>query len=204
MVSGRVSLRVRKSVVLPIPAGPTNGTFLCRYFLDALGTYCEAVVSFARELLLVSLGSRGFTSFRSYLQSYVESEPFRSLLTEVQKLNTDLSSITYTVNVRLGGFTVRRYEDQVDYTALDTLFSGMANREEFLLSVAESVVLGSLDNDLDTILYRQSILKDCLSNPEIARGLYALAREGTQCERRAPGFSPANIRPGSLAGESKC
>jgi len=26
-----------------------------RYFLDALGTYCEAVVSFAQELLLVSL-----------------------------------------------------------------------------------------------------------------------------------------------------
>ena len=68
--------------------------------------------------------------------------------------------------------------------ALDTLFSAMANRDEFLLSVAESVVLGSLDNDLDTILYRQSILKDCLSNPEIARGLYALAREGTQCERK--------------------
>jgi DNA mismatch repair protein MutS len=88
-----------------------------RYFLDALGTYCEAVVGFAQELLLVSLGSRGFTSFRSYLQRYVESEPFRSLLAEVQKLNTDLSSITYTVNVRLGSFTVRRYEDQVDYTA---------------------------------------------------------------------------------------
>jgi len=88
-----------------------------RYFLDALGTYCEAVVSFAQELLLVSLRSRGFTSFRSYLQRYIESEPFRSLLAEVQKLNTDLSSITYTVNVRLGGFTVRRYEDQVDYTA---------------------------------------------------------------------------------------
>ena len=68
--------------------------------------------------------------------------------------------------------------------ALDTLFSAMANRDEFLLSVAESVVLGSLDNDLGTILYRQSILKDCLTNPEIARGLYALAREGIQCERK--------------------
>jgi hypothetical protein len=55
--------------------------------------------------------------------------------------------------------------------ALDTLFSAMASRDEFLLSVAESVVLGSLDNDLDTILYRQSILKDCLTNPEVARGL---------------------------------
>jgi DNA mismatch repair protein MutS len=87
-----------------------------RYFLDAVGTYCEAVLSFAQELLPISLRSRGFTGFRSYLQRYVESEPFQLLLREVQKLNTDLSSIIYTVNVRLGGFTVRRYEDQADYS----------------------------------------------------------------------------------------
>jgi hypothetical protein len=68
--------------------------------------------------------------------------------------------------------------------ALDTLFSNMANRDEFLFSVAKSVILGSLGNDPDTILYRQSILNDCLRNPAVLRGLYALAVEGTQCERR--------------------
>jgi DNA mismatch repair protein MutS len=88
-----------------------------RSFLDALETYCEAVNSFAQELLSVSLRSRGFTGFRSYLKNYVESESFRLLALEAQKLNTDLSSITYTVNVRPGGFTVRRYEDQADYSA---------------------------------------------------------------------------------------
>jgi DNA mismatch repair protein MutS len=87
-----------------------------RYFLDALETYCEAVLSFAKDLSPTSLRSRGFTGFRNYIQRYVESEPFRLLQREVQKLNTDLSSITYTVNVRLGSFTVRRYEDQTDYS----------------------------------------------------------------------------------------
>jgi hypothetical protein len=55
--------------------------------------------------------------------------------------------------------------------ALDTLFSAMASRDEFLLSVAKSVILCSLGNDLDTILYRQSILQDCLKNPAIVREL---------------------------------
>jgi DNA mismatch repair ATPase MutS len=68
--------------------------------------------------------------------------------------------------------------------ALDTLFSAMASGDEFLLRVAESVVLCGLDNDLDTILYRQRILQDCLKNPVVIRGLYALAIEGIQCERR--------------------
>jgi hypothetical protein len=68
--------------------------------------------------------------------------------------------------------------------ALDILFSGMASRDEFLFSVAKAVILSSLDNDLDTILYRQSILKDCLRNPDIVRELYALAVEGVQCDRK--------------------
>ena len=68
--------------------------------------------------------------------------------------------------------------------ALDVVFSRMANRDEFLYSVARSVILGGLGNDSDTILYRQSILNDCLRNPTILRGLYALAVEGTQCERK--------------------
>jgi DNA mismatch repair ATPase MutS len=68
--------------------------------------------------------------------------------------------------------------------ALDTLFSAMASRDEFLLSAAKSVILCSLGNDLDTILYRQRILQDCLENPAIVREIYALAVEGTQCERK--------------------
>ena len=68
--------------------------------------------------------------------------------------------------------------------ALDTLFSAMASGDEFLLRVTESVVLCGLDNDLDTILYRQRILQDCLKNPALVRGLYALAIEGIQCERK--------------------
>ena len=61
--------------------------------------------------------------------------------------------------------------------ALDTLFSAMANGDEFLLQVAQPVILCSPDNDLDTILYRQRILQDCLKNPAVIRGLYALAIE---------------------------
>jgi len=68
--------------------------------------------------------------------------------------------------------------------ALDTLFRAMASGDEFLLPVAESVILCSLDNDLDTVLYRQRILQDCLKNPAVVRGLYALAVEGIKCERK--------------------
>ena len=53
---------------------------------------------------------------------------------------------------------------------LNTLFNAMAQGDQFLFDVAKRRDLfGQLTMDLDTILYRQDILKDCLNNPAIVR-----------------------------------
>ncbi len=77
--------------------------------------------------------------------------------------------------------------NQADLTQdleLDTLFGAMALGDEFLLKVAQSGLLSSLDNDLDTILYRQMILKDCLQNASIVRDIYALTLEAIEREKK--------------------
>jgi DNA mismatch repair ATPase MutS len=67
---------------------------------------------------------------------------------------------------------------------LETLFNAMARRDQLLFDVAKSVILSSLDTDPDTILYRQHILKDCLKNPFIVRGLYHLAGRVMESEKK--------------------
>jgi len=67
---------------------------------------------------------------------------------------------------------------------LDTLFNAMALGDKFLFDVAQKAVLSSVSNDLDTILYRQNILKDCLNNSSIVREIYALAVETIASERK--------------------
>jgi len=57
---------------------------------------------------------------------------------------------------------------------LNTLFNAMALGDNFIFEVARKTVLSSL-GDLDTILYRQNILKDCLKNPLIVRDIYDIA-----------------------------
>ena len=66
---------------------------------------------------------------------------------------------------------------------LNTLFNAMALGDEFLSEVAKKAVLFSL-NDLDTILYRQNILRDCLNNPSIVRDIYAIAVESIEKEKK--------------------
>jgi DNA mismatch repair ATPase MutS len=67
---------------------------------------------------------------------------------------------------------------------LNTLFNAMALGDEFLLEVAKKAVLTGLNNDVDTILYRQNILKDCLKNSTIVRDIYDIAVESIETERK--------------------
>ncbi|HZT23875.1 MAG TPA: DNA mismatch repair protein MutS [Verrucomicrobiae bacterium] len=66
---------------------------------------------------------------------------------------------------------------------LNTLFRAMAGGDEFLFQTAKQAVLAGLENDLETILYRQAILKDCLRNQAAVREIYALAVEAMEIKR---------------------
>ncbi|HET9377094.1 MAG TPA: DNA mismatch repair protein MutS [Chthoniobacterales bacterium] len=67
---------------------------------------------------------------------------------------------------------------------LETLFNAMARGDQLLFDVAKSVILSSLHNDPNTISYRQDILKDCLKNSLIIRGIYYLAVRVVESEKR--------------------
>ena len=47
---------------------------------------------------------------------------------------------------------------------LNTLFKAMADGDNFMFDMAKQTVLTGLENDIDTILYRKDILKDCIEN----------------------------------------
>ena len=63
---------------------------------------------------------------------------------------------------------------------LDTLLRAMAVKDELVLKVAKAALMAATSNDVATIEYRQAVLRDCLSNPEIVRQLYALTEEAFQ------------------------
>jgi DNA mismatch repair ATPase MutS len=67
---------------------------------------------------------------------------------------------------------------------LNTLFGAMALGDEFLFEVAKKAVLSGLNNDLNTILYRQNILKDCLKNPSIVRDIYDISVKSIEGEKK--------------------
>ncbi|MGO8681471.1 MAG: MutS-related protein [Limisphaerales bacterium] len=67
---------------------------------------------------------------------------------------------------------------------LNTLFNAMAGGDKFLFAAARQAVLSGLRDDLETIRYRQAVLKDTLRNVSIVKTIYDVALEAIEHERR--------------------
>ncbi len=85
------------------------------WFLDAVDSYCNATTQLSNALMHANVGSRGFRAFRGYLASYVESDNFRTLVTETQKLKADLAGIRYSLHIAGKRITVSKYDNELDY-----------------------------------------------------------------------------------------
>jgi hypothetical protein len=73
--------------------------------------------------------------------------------------------------------------DLIQDLELHTLFSAMSRGDPFLFAVAKQAVLCGL-NEPDAISYRQDVLRDCLKHQDIVRGVYDLAVETMQREKK--------------------
>ena len=83
---------------------------------------------------------------------------------------------------------------------LNTLFNTMALGDKFLFEVAKKTVLSSL-NELETIQYRQQILKDCLKNPDIVKEIFNIAVQSIENEKKNY-FGIFSHYPGAILNRS--
>jgi MutS domain V len=70
---------------------------------------------------------------------------------------------------------------------LEVVFKAMAAGDEFLLEVAKKVVLTGLTKPED-IVYRQQILIDCMAKSGVVRGIYNIAIDAIEREKRIWGW----------------
>jgi DNA mismatch repair ATPase MutS len=80
---------------------------------------------------------------------------------------------------------------------LETLFNAMALGDEFLFGVAKKAVIGGMNTDLETIRYRQRILKDCLKNSATVRDIYQIPIESTK-NKKKHWYSIFSSSPGAV------
>jgi len=86
-----------------------------RWFLDAVGTYIQAVLGLREALVQSELRSRALRAFRQYLCSYVESPTFVDLSSRHAELEEALAGVTYCVHIDGNRIRVSRYSGQRNY-----------------------------------------------------------------------------------------
>ncbi len=87
------------------------------WLLEAATAYCAAVAGLARDLSQAGMRSRGLLAFCAYLMSYTQSHGFESLAAEAQQSKAELAGIRYCVIFKGSSVSVRRYEEEADYSA---------------------------------------------------------------------------------------
>ena len=80
---------------------------------------------------------------------------------------------------------------------LNVVFATMSAGDAFLRELSEKILLATLHHPQD-ILYRQSVLRDCLAQPEVVKTLYSIAVEAVARERRVFGWSLTSSPNGVL------
>ena len=77
-------------------------------------------------------------------------------------------------------------EDITADLELNTLFNAMSLDDDFIFNVVEHAVLSSAgESDIETIQFRQDILKDCLKNQKIVREIYQIPIESLNRKRKS-------------------
>jgi len=64
--------------------------------------------------------------------------------------------------------------------SLDTLLTAMSQKDDCIYETSRRIILTSVSGDMDTILYRQDILQDCLDYPDVISELYTLAAKALE------------------------
>jgi hypothetical protein len=70
---------------------------------------------------------------------------------------------------------------------LETLISAMGLKDPLVVDVAKKALLAGRCDDLDTMIYRQGAVRDCLESPEAIRQLYLLAGEAIERQKKVWG-----------------
>lgn len=67
---------------------------------------------------------------------------------------------------------------------LNTLCYAMAEGDDFIFKISLKAILTGVYNDVDTIIYRQEILQDCINNSAIIRALFKLTNDAVESKKK--------------------
>jgi DNA mismatch repair protein MutS len=87
-----------------------------RWCVDSIDVYLKAVSGLLNELKMVKVESQGFSQFKDYLTSYVESDDFQNLISRTQDIISNLSKIKYTLFVKENRVKVQKYRGESNYS----------------------------------------------------------------------------------------
>jgi len=87
------------------------------WFLEAALVYCDAIKNLSKGMSSIKLHSKGLSEFRDFLFHYENSDEFIIFSAEISEIKNKLLSIHYNIIIKGLWVRVRKYDDEIDYSA---------------------------------------------------------------------------------------
>ncbi|HTV46530.1 MAG TPA: DNA mismatch repair protein MutS [Stellaceae bacterium] len=87
------------------------------WLLDATAIYCAALPRLEAALAAGAPQSSGLCEFRHWLTDHIGGADFLGLTADTERIKADLAAVRYALVLRGLAVTVRKYQEEIDYSA---------------------------------------------------------------------------------------
>lgn len=112
------------------------------WFLEAALVYDIAIRGLEQNLQQNELKSKGMKDFLSYLEQHIQLQDFQELSKQANSIKEALSELIYCVNIEYGKFSVKAYEEEINYSTEIIKFFEKFKQESEKKYVFNSVSFG--------------------------------------------------------------
>jgi DNA mismatch repair ATPase MutS len=109
------------------------GYVTCGKLFHEAEQYCREIEIFSDEVNSITVHSKGLMEFAAYLETYIQTDSFKKLSSETERIRYELNQVKYCMLIRNGTVKVRKYE-------------GQKNHSERIVSLFERFSRGSTKN----------------------------------------------------------
>ncbi len=138
-----------------------------RWFLDAILLYCKSVINLSNSINILNLRSEGLSSFRTYLNSYINSNAFSNMYEKNEKIQKELEGIKYSIFIKENKVRIEKYNNETDYgKEILSVFERFKQNEveDYVLESRETYYMNHIESGI--LKFVAALYKDIFNDLE--------------------------------------
>ena len=118
----------------------SNNYLIYGQMLNYAGRYCQVIDKLKKSFSFLDFSSEGIMGLNKYIDYYVETESYKSMIVAIDALREEFSNLEYVMLIDGGTIKIRKYDNEADYSKnIESTFKkfGKKSSKDFRQNLSE-------------------------------------------------------------------